>query len=74
MCGRFSRLEFDIIQLPMKLNAPHKMLFLLSLIVTGLAVVGHYQKIQFVSAHQFGFFVAGYALLILACLLPRTNS
>jgi len=71
MSGRFRMLSADDkYQLLMKLNAPHKIVFLLSLIVTALAVVCHYQKIQFVSAHQFGFQVVGYALLVLACLIP----
>ena len=61
-------------QLLMKLNAPHTMVFLLSLILTGLAVVDHYKKLPFVSAHPFGFFVVGYALLVLACLIPRAKA
>lgn len=60
----------DNYQPHMKLNAPHKIVFLLSLIATALAVIDHYQRIPFVSAHPFGFFVAGYALLVLACLIP----
>lgn len=58
----------------MKLNAPHKIVFLLSVIVTGLGVLSHYQKIQFVTAHQFGFLVVGYALLVLACFIPGRNA
>ena len=61
----------------MKLSAPHKIVFILSLIVAGLGVVSHYLKIEqlhFVAAHQFGFLVVGYALLVLACLIPRTNA
>jgi len=58
----------------MKLNAPHTMMFLLSLIVTGLAVIDHYKRLPFVSAHPFGFFVIGYALLVLACLIPRARA
>jgi hypothetical protein len=54
----------------MKLSAPHKILFILSLIGAVLGVVGHYQKLQFVTQHQFGFLVVGYALLVLACLIP----
>jgi hypothetical protein len=61
-------------QLPMKLNAPHKIMFLLSLIVTGLAVVDHYHSLPFVNAHPFGFFVVGYVLLVLACLMPSAKA
>ena len=57
----------------MKLSAPHKIVFILSLVVTALGVLSHYQKIpqvHFVAAHPFGFLVVGYALLVLACLIP----
>ncbi|MEY2541709.1 MAG: hypothetical protein QOI22_1311 [Verrucomicrobiota bacterium] len=57
-------------QLLMKLNAPHKIMFLLSVIVAALGVASHYQKIQFVTLHQFGFLVVGYVLLVLACFIP----
>ena len=58
----------------MKLNAPHKIVFFLSLIMTALAVASHYQKIEYVTAHTFGLLVVSYALLALACLIPRTKS
>ena len=54
----------------MKLNAPHKIMFLLSFIVIAVAAVSHYHRIEFVSGHTFGFLVIGYALLALACLIP----
>jgi hypothetical protein len=58
----------------MKLNAPHKIIFLISLIVTALAVVSHYYRIEYITAHTFGLLVIGYVLLIVACLIPGSET
>ena len=57
----------------MKLNAPHKIMFLLSLIVIALAAVSHYRMIEYVTGHTFGFLVIGYAVLALALILERRD-
>jgi len=53
----------------MRLNAPTQMVFLISLILAVLAVVGHFVAIPYVTAYQFWIAVAGYVVLAAACVL-----
>ena len=53
----------------MRLNAPTQMVFLISLALAVLALVGHFVFIPYVSAYQFWVAIAGYALLAAACVL-----
>lgn len=53
----------------MKLTAPSQALFLVSLILAALAVIGVFVVIPVVSAHAFWFAVGGYAVLAIACLM-----
>ena len=53
----------------MRLNAPTQMIFLLSLVLAVLALVGHFVQIPYVSAYQFWIAIAGYVVLAAACVL-----
>jgi hypothetical protein len=53
----------------MRLNAPTQMVFLISLILAVLAVVGHFVLIPYVTAYQFWIAIAGYVVLAAACVL-----
>ena len=54
-----------------KLNAPTKRIWFVSLIVAVLAVVGQFIKIPYVSEYSFWILVASYILLFLSTLLKR---
>jgi len=53
----------------MRLNAPTQMVFLISLVLAVLALVGHFVKIPYVTAYQFWIAIAGYAVLAAACVM-----
>ncbi len=53
----------------MKLNAPTKPVFLISLVLLILALVGHFAQVSVLWEHQLWFAVAAYASLAFGCLL-----
>jgi len=53
----------------MRLSAPTQIVFLISLALAVLAVVGHFVMIPYVTVYQFWVAVAGYAVLAVACVL-----
>jgi len=48
----------------MKLNAPKQIIFLISLLIVALAVIGRLTPIAFVSQNHFWIAVVGYLLLV----------
>lgn len=48
----------------MNLSAPKQVIFLLSLIIVALAVIGRFTPIPYVSQHQFWVAVIGYLVLV----------
>ncbi|MEX0968990.1 MAG: hypothetical protein WD046_00945 [Paracoccaceae bacterium] len=52
----------------MNLNAPNKMMFLISLVMVALAVISAFIVIPVVSAYAFWIAVGGYAVLAFASL------
>jgi hypothetical protein len=52
-----------------KLNAPTQIVFLISLALAILAVVGLFVAIPFVSLYAFWFAIAGYVVLAAGCVL-----
>jgi hypothetical protein len=53
----------------MRLNAPTQMLFLISLTLAVIALLGHFVLIPYATAYQFWIAIAGYAVLAAACVL-----
>jgi hypothetical protein len=53
----------------MRLNAPTKMVFMISLILAVIALLGHFVLIPYATAYQFWIAIAGYAVLAAACVL-----
>ena len=53
----------------MRLNAPTQMVFLISLVLAVLALVGHFVVIPYVTTYQFWIAIAGYVVLAAACVL-----
>jgi hypothetical protein len=53
----------------MRLNAPTQLVFLISLALAILALVGHFVTIPFVSAYQFWVAIVAYVVLAAACVL-----
>jgi hypothetical protein len=53
----------------MRLSAPTQMVFLISLILAVLALVGHYVQIPYVTAYQFWVAIVAYVVLAAACVL-----
>ena len=53
----------------MRLNAPTQMVFLISLVIAVLALVGHFVLIPYVTAYQFWVAIAAYVVLAAACVL-----
>lgn len=52
-----------------RLNAPTQIVFLISLALAILAVVGLFVAIPFVSLYAFWFAIAGYVVLAAGCVL-----
>lgn len=52
----------------MRMSAPSGLIFLISVILGGLAIVGHFMSIRFVSQYQFWLLAAAWGLLVFACL------
>jgi hypothetical protein len=53
----------------MRLNAPTQIVFLISLALAILALVGHFVTIPFVSVYAFWIAIVAYAILAAACVL-----
>ena len=53
----------------MNLSAPTQPMFLISLVLAILAVVGLFVAIPFVSQYAFWFAIAGYVVLAIGCLM-----
>lgn len=53
----------------MKFNAPSTPVFVISLVLFGLALAGHYASLGAVSENRFWFALAAYASLAIGCLL-----
>lgn len=52
-----------------KLNAPTQVMFLVSLVLAALAVIGFFVTIPFISMYAFWLAVAGYVVLAAGCVL-----
>lgn len=52
-----------------RLKQPHRLTFLVSLILAGLGVLATRKHIQYVSAHALWFVVGGYVVLALGTLI-----
>lgn len=48
----------------MNLSAPKQVVFLLSLIIVALAVIGHFTPIAYVTQYQFWLAIVGYLVLV----------
>ena len=60
-----SDVELDFLKgYQMKLNAPKQIIFLISLLIVALAVIGRLTPIAFVSQNHFWIAVVGYLLLV----------
>jgi len=55
----------------MRLNAPTQMVFLISLILAVLALIGHFVLIPYVTAYQFWVAIVAYGVLAAACVLKN---
>lgn len=53
----------------MNLNAPTQVVFIISLIVAVLALVGHFVLVPFVTEYKFWFAIVSYVVLAAACVL-----
>lgn len=53
----------------MNLNAPTQLVFILSLVIAVLALIGHFVMIPFVSEYKFWFAIVSYVVLAAACVL-----
>jgi len=52
----------------MRMSAPSGLMFLIAVVLGGLAIVGHFTPIRYVSQYQFWLLAAGWGLLVFACL------
>ena len=53
----------------MNLNAPTQVVFIISLIIAVLALIGHFVQIPFVSEFRFWFAIVGYVVLAAGCIM-----
>lgn len=53
----------------MKLNAPSQLIFVISLIIAALAVIGEFTNIQYVTQYKLWIAIAGYVVLAAGCLV-----
>ncbi len=53
----------------MKLSAPTQILFLISLVLAVLALLGHFTVVPTLAQYQFWFAIAAYAVLVVGCLM-----
>lgn len=52
----------------MNLNAPTQVVFIISLIIAVLALIGHFTNVPFVTQYQFWFAMVGYVVLAAGCV------
>jgi len=55
----------------MRLNAPTQIVFMISLALAVLALIGHFVAIPYVTAYQFWVAIVGYAVLAAACVMKN---
>lgn len=55
----------------MKLTAPTQLFFIISAVLVILALLGHFQPIQYVTINQFWLLLVGYCVLAFACLFRK---
>jgi len=53
----------------MNLNAPTQVVFIISLIIAVLALIGHFVSISFISEYRFWLAIIGYVVLAAGCVL-----
>ena len=53
----------------MNIHAPSQLIFLISLILAVLAVIGHFVAIPYATEYQFWLAIAGYVVLAAGCLV-----
>jgi hypothetical protein len=53
----------------MRLNAPTQMVFLISLALAVLALIGHFVSVPYLTAYQFWVAIVAYAVLAAACVM-----
>jgi hypothetical protein len=53
----------------MNLNAPTQVVFIISLIIAVLALIGQFVSIPFVTEYRFWFAIVGYVVLAAGCTL-----
>jgi hypothetical protein len=53
----------------MRLNAPTQMVFLISLALAVLALIGHFVSIPYLTVYQFWVAIVAYAVLAAACVM-----
>lgn len=58
----------------MRLGSPGFLWFLICLVLGGLAVLGHFRTIDFVTPNKFWFAVAAWGLLSFGCLFRITRA
>lgn len=52
----------------MNLNAPTQVVFIISLVIAVLALIGHFVNTPFLSQYQFWFAMVGYVVLAAGCV------
>jgi hypothetical protein len=53
----------------MNLNAPTQLVFIISLIIAALALIGYFVNVPFVTQYQFWFAIVGYVVLAAGCVM-----
>lgn len=53
----------------MNLNAPTQVVFIISLIIAVLALIGHFVMVPFVTEYKFWFAIVAYVVLAAGCVL-----
>lgn len=53
----------------MNLNAPTQVVFIISLIIAVLALIGHFAFVPFITEYKFWFAMVAYIVLAAACVL-----
>ena len=51
------------------MNAPKKITWIIALVAGGLGIVGHFITIPVISAIAFWLLIAGFALLLIGCMI-----
>ncbi|WP_166442957.1 hypothetical protein [Phragmitibacter flavus] len=55
----------------MKLSAPTQKLFVVSLILAVLGLIGHFESVKYLSQYSFWLVVGAYALLTIGCMFRK---